>query len=239
VARSTEALNDLADSIRAMGQRAIPITCDVTVATDVATACETARTELGPIDVLVNNAGGPIFQASFLDIREEGWQRVIDLNLTSVFRFCQLIGADMVAQGSGSIINVASVCASRPWPAIAPYCVAKVGVINLTQSLAIEWGPFGVRVNVINPGWVKTEINRAYVSDDRLSALAASIVPLGRWGEPEEMVGTALWLASDSSSYVTGTTISVDGGSTRGLPQDLMRALDRSATKAAATVAPG
>jgi NAD(P)-dependent dehydrogenase (short-subunit alcohol dehydrogenase family) len=103
--------------------------------------------------VLVNNAGGPVFNASVLELRDEGWQRLVDLNLTSVFRFCRVAGRAMVARGRGSVVNAASVVANRPWPALAAYTAAKAGVLSVTQVLALEWGAAGVRANAITPGW--------------------------------------------------------------------------------------
>src|SRR3712207_745680 len=113
----------------------------------------------------------------------------------------------MVAQGSGSVINVASVVANRPWPALAAYSAAKAGVLSLTQTLAQEWAPAGVRVNAICPGWVMTDINRAFLGDDRSLRLAVESVPLARCGEPEDVVGVVVWLASDAAAYVTGANI--------------------------------
>jgi NAD(P)-dependent dehydrogenase (short-subunit alcohol dehydrogenase family) len=211
-ARSHDRLADVARSIQAGGRTAIAIPCDVTSADEVTACVEATERALGRIDVLVNNAGGPVFNAPFLEIQERGWQKLLDLNLTSVFRFCQQVGAGMVMRRAGSVINVASVVANRPWPALAAYSAAKAGVLSLTQTLAQEWGAAGVRVNAICPGWVMTDINRAFLADDRSLGLAVESVPVGRCGEPEDIVGVAIWLASDASSYVTGANIAVDGG---------------------------
>jgi NAD(P)-dependent dehydrogenase (short-subunit alcohol dehydrogenase family) len=219
-ARSRGALEDLARSIEAQGGTAMAIPCDVTIADEVAACVETAEQGLGRIAVLVNNAGGPVFNAPFLEIREQGWQKLIDLNLTSVFRFCQQVGAGMIARRSGSVINIASVVADRPWPALAAYSAAKAGVLSLTQTLAQEWAGVGVRVNAICPGWVMTGINRAFLDDDRSLSLAIESVPLARCGEPEDIVGVAIWLASDASGYVTGANIAVDGGLAIAISED-------------------
>jgi NAD(P)-dependent dehydrogenase (short-subunit alcohol dehydrogenase family) len=168
----------------------------------------------------VNNAGGPIFNAPVLELRDEGWRRLVDLNLTSVFRFCRLVGRGMVARGSGSVINVASVVANRPWPALAAYSAAKAGVLNLTQVLALEWGASGVRANAITPGWVMTDVNRAFLAEERQHRLAVDSVPLGRLGETEDVVGAAVFLASDASAYVTGANLAIDGGLALGLSED-------------------
>lgn len=231
-ARSTAALEEVAGEIRSVGRQAVPIGCDVERRAEVAACVERAWTELGSIDVLVNNAGGPLFQAPFLEVREEGWTRVLDLNLNSVFRFCHEVGGRMVRHRSGSIINVASLLPTRGWPAVAGYSAAKAAVLNLTYSLAVEWGSSGVRVNAICPGWVRTTTNHAYLEDPATAETAIEAVPLARWGEADDLAGAAIWLASDASRYVTGATMPVDGGLAIGLPDRWQRKmrLDRRAS---------
>jgi 2-deoxy-D-gluconate 3-dehydrogenase len=219
-ARSSTALAAVAAEIEAVGRRAFPVVCDVTSRDQVEACAREAEERLGRIDVLVNNAGGPLFNALALEIRDEGWERLIALNLTSVFRFCQAVGRGMVARGRGSVINVSSVAGSRPWPALAAYSAAKAGVLSLTQVLALEWGEAGVRVNAICPGWVMTDINERFLADAAARSLALDAVPLRRLGQVEDVVGAALWLASDASSYVTGATIAIDGGVAPGVPED-------------------
>jgi NAD(P)-dependent dehydrogenase (short-subunit alcohol dehydrogenase family) len=227
VARSTVALEGVAAAIRGVGQRAVVIAADVTDLADVEAACTRAIRELDGVDVLVNNAGGPLFHAPILEVRDEGWQRVIDLNLTSAFRFSQRIGRWMVDHGRGAIVNVTAP-ANKAWPAIAAYAAAKAGLDSLTKTLAAELAPFGVRVNAVAPGWVKTAINQGYVDDEHLAPLAVSAVPLGRWAEPEEITGAVVWLASDAASYVTGTVVPVDGGFAAGMGREWLEAMDRS-----------
>ncbi|MGH2352783.1 MAG: SDR family NAD(P)-dependent oxidoreductase [Chloroflexota bacterium] len=224
-ARSAMALEAVAGTIREMGRRALAIPCDVVRSQEVAAAVERAWAELGPIDVLVNNAGGPLFQAPFLEVREEGWNRILDLNLTSVFRFSQQVGGRMVERQSGSIVNVASVLPTRVWPAIAGYSAAKAGVLSLTQTLAVEWGGAGVRVNALCPGWIRTGLNRAYTDDRARAATAIDAVPLARWGEPDDLIGPAIWLASNASRYVTGAIIPIDGGLAVGQPEQWRQAM--------------
>jgi NAD(P)-dependent dehydrogenase (short-subunit alcohol dehydrogenase family) len=212
LARSSPEIESVADQIRDSGRRAVALRCDITQPDEIAQAIDGALEYFGALDVLVNNAGGPIFNAPFLDIRPEGFSRVVELNLMSVVRFCQGVGAHMVRRGSGSIINVDSIGATHPAPLVTPYCAAKAAVVNLTQALAQEWARAGVRVNALSPGLIRTEINRALVEHAEFGPTMAQTVPLGRWGEPEDMVGAAMWLASDASAYVTGALIPVHGG---------------------------
>ncbi len=212
-ARSTTDLEQVAGKIAATGRRGVPITCDVTRSDDVARCVETALGQLGGIDILVNNAGGTRFMAPLLTTREEGWDKGIALNLKSVFLFCQHVGRHMVDRGAGSVINVASTAALHSSPTLSFYGAAKAGVVNLTKTLAIEWGHAGVRCNAICPGWVKTALNTNLWGEDPATA-AATVqgVALGRWGETSDIVGAAIYLASDSSLYTTGAVIQIDGG---------------------------
>lgn len=219
VARSAAGLERVAGEIRATGRRGLPLVCDVCDADAVAGCVERAWDELGPIDVLVNGAGGPVFQAPILEIQPEGWQRVIDLNLTSVLHVCRHVGGRMVERRSGSIINIASLLPTRAWPAVAGYSAAKAGVISLTQAMAVEWGPAQVRVNAICPGWIRTSLNQPYLANAKRAATAIEGVPLARWGDTEDITGTVLWLASDASRYVSGAAIPIDGGLAVGLSE--------------------
>lgn len=219
-ARSTSSLEEVASAVRATGSRALAMPTDVTVATDVDRLVAAAIAELGGIDVLVNNAGGVLFNAPFLDVRPEGWNRLIELNLTSVVTCCRAVGRHMVERGRGSIINNGSPSALRPWPAISAYSAAKAAVLNLTQVLAQEWASAGVRVNMISPGWISTGINEAFTTNPTASADICDDVPLGRWGTVGDLVGAAIWLASDAASYVTGANIPIDGGLTSAVPEN-------------------
>jgi NAD(P)-dependent dehydrogenase (short-subunit alcohol dehydrogenase family) len=219
LARSHDELNAVATEIRDRGRIALPLACDVTKPDEVTSAVHAALTELGKVDILVNNAGGPLFNAPFLEIRPEGWRRVLELNLLSVVGFCQAVGAHMVERSRGSVINVDSIGASHPGPLVSPYCAAKAAVVNLTQVLAQEWGSSGVRVNAVSPGWVRTEINRGVYEQTEVAERIARRVPLQRWGEPADVVGVAVWLASDASSYVSGAHIPIDGGVSVVAPQ--------------------
>ena len=227
LARSKADLESVAEGLRSLGHQALVVACDVTNSEAVRASCELVRQEFGRIDILVNNAGGPMFQSHFLEVRENGWDKVINLNLSSVYRFSREVGRGMVAAGGGSIINVASL-AHNVWPTVAPYLAAKAAVLNLTESLAVEWGGHAVRVNALCPGAVDTDINRTLAHNADLRDLAVSLIPLARWAQPEDMVGTAIWLASDASRYVTGAIVAVDGGLLLSAPKDWLTRLDRA-----------
>jgi NAD(P)-dependent dehydrogenase (short-subunit alcohol dehydrogenase family) len=212
LARSTAPLNELAAEIRDRGSAAVALSCDVSEPTEITSAVDQALESLGKVDILVNNAGGPLFNAPFLEIRPDGWRRALELNLLSVVGFCQAVGAHMVKRSTGSVINVDSIGASHPAPLVSPYCAAKTAVVSLTQVLAQEWGSAGVRVNAVSPGWIRTEINRAIYEQPETAEMITRRVPLRRWGEPSDLIGVAVWLASDASSYVSGAHVPIDGG---------------------------
>ena len=167
--------------------------------------------EFGTVDILVNGAGinGP---TPFFDISLCEWRDIIDSQLTGTFLGCQVFGEFMVNQSKGSIINISSASAGPPLSKAFSYSVAKAGILNLTQNLGREWGDKGVRVNALRPGFFPTEWNRRnFITPEREAAIL-SHTPMKRFGEPKELVGALLWLASDASSFVTGAEIAVDGG---------------------------
>jgi len=219
-ARSAAALEGVAAQIEDRGRRAVAVSGDVTAAGDIERVVEATVRTFGGVDVLVNNAGGPLFNAPFLETRPEGWARLIELNLTSVATCCRIVGAHMVQQGRGSIVNIGSPATLRPWPAISGYSAAKAAVLNLTQVLAQEWGQAGVRVNMVSPGWIRTDINEAFASNERASAEICADVPAGRWGGVDDVVGAVVFLASDAAAYVTGANLPIDGGLTVAVPEN-------------------
>jgi len=198
------------------GGRALPLTCDVTDPVAVRSMIDAAVAELGSLDVVVNNAGGTAFMVPFADLRFAGWEKVMRLNVDSMVHVIQAVAPHLLERRTGSVINVASVAGLGGTPGLTPYGASKAAVISLTRSLAMEWGRGGVRVNALCPGWTATDLNRNLWEDERVSASMMADVPLGRWAQPGEMVGAAVFLASDASSYVTGQTLVVDGGLTAG-----------------------
>lgn len=215
-ARSLEALEETRADAEAYGRKAVVVPADVTDRDAVRAMVDDAVAALGHVDIVVNNAGGTSFMVPFTDLRFEGWEKVFRLNTTSVVHVLQAIGPHLLENGGGSVVNVASVAALAGTPALTPYGASKAALHSLTKSLAMEWGHRGVRVNSLCPGWTATDLNRNLWENDDISAAMMRSVPLGRWGKAEEMVGAAVFLASDASSYLTGQAIVVDGGLTAG-----------------------
>jgi NAD(P)-dependent dehydrogenase (short-subunit alcohol dehydrogenase family) len=210
-ARRADRLGDLAREIEAFDGRAVPIPLDVTDSASVRQAVATAETELGPIGILVNNAG-TVLVKPLLDHSEADWDRVVDTNLKGVWLMAQEVARHMVRLGhGGSIINMASMLGFVTQPHVPSYCASKAAVMHLTRAMAVELAPHKIRVNAIAPGYFETEMNRGYLASGAGKAMAARI-PLGRTGAEDELDGVLLLLASDASTYVTGSVMSVDGG---------------------------
>ncbi|MGH2748218.1 MAG: SDR family NAD(P)-dependent oxidoreductase [Actinomycetota bacterium] len=213
-ARSVDDLETLAKEIDQAGRKALVLPTDVREREEIQAMIDRTVEELGGLDVLVNNAGGSNFMSPVVGLRPEGWDKILRLNLDSVFHATQIGAQAMVASGGGSIIQIASVAALRGSPGLSFYSAAKGAVRLMTQSVAKELATSGVRVNCIAPGWIDTPLNEWMTSDENALKMAESMIPMGRIGTAEEIVGAALFLASQASSFVTGTTIVIDGGQT-------------------------
>ena len=200
------------DDIVARGGSAIVIQADVKQATEVESLIKRTQDELGPIDILVNNAGSLIERLRILDLTEERWDEVIDLNLKSAFLCCRAVAASMMERKSGAIINVSSI-AGRNGGALGSihYSTAKGGVITFTKGLAKELGAFGIRVNAVSPGVIDTPYHEQFSTAEMMKGYVAGI-PLGRVGTPDEVASVICFLASSASSYLAGETIEINGG---------------------------
>jgi NAD(P)-dependent dehydrogenase (short-subunit alcohol dehydrogenase family) len=216
VARSADGLAETADAIDVLGRKAFVIPADVTSYDAVADAVGQAIDQLGSLDVVVNNAGGSNFMVPFRDLRLSGWDKLIQLNLSSAVYVCHAVAGHLLERGKGSVINVASVAGVAASPTMTPYGAAKAGLISLTKSLAVEWARDGVRVNALCPGWTATELNRTLWEDPVIGPATVASTPMGRWATADEMAGPAVFLASDAASYLTGQALIVDGGQTAG-----------------------
>jgi len=202
-------LRQVAAEIRKLGQRSLAMKCDVTKKSQVDKMVERVEERLGPIDILVNNAGIDS-QPNMLDTTEEEWHRVMNVDLTSVFLCSQAVGKRMVQRRRGSIISIASGAGIRGFANRNTYNVAKAGVIMLTKVLARDWGKYNIRANAIAPTIAKTDMTK--FMDEKAVRAEAARIPLGRLAEVDDLVGPAIFLASDAASYVSGDTIVVDGG---------------------------
>jgi NAD(P)-dependent dehydrogenase (short-subunit alcohol dehydrogenase family) len=203
-----------AAALRSRGAKAIAIQGDASRKEDLQRALREVLAAFGAVDVLINAAG--INSATpFFEIAEAEWQRILDVNLKSVFLACQVFGKHMVEAGNGgSIVNISSASAGPPLSKVLTYSITKAGVNQITQFLAREWAPYRIRVNAIRPGFFPAGQNRAILSPDRVAQIM-NHTPMKRFGEPEELIGAALFLASErASSFVTGAILTVDGGFT-------------------------
>ena len=190
--------------------RSVGYKVDASSVIDIRRFAEQVWSEQGPIDVLLNAQGTTVIKPA-LDFSEDEYALVMRTNIDGVFWACTEFGRRMIARGSGSIINIASVSSFRGWPGSSVYAMTKAAVVSITQSLAAEWANTGVRINAIAPGFFMTALNQDKMSEAR-KALAIARTPMGRFGKLPELVGAAVYLASDAAGFTTGTTVAVDGG---------------------------
>jgi meso-butanediol dehydrogenase / (S,S)-butanediol dehydrogenase / diacetyl reductase len=205
----------VADEISGAGGKSLALTTDVTNAADVEAMVEAAREAFGPVEILVNNAAKAT-DADFLDLSEESWEVDVAITLKGPFLCSQAVLANMMKKESGVILNIASVNALTYFGNEA-YSAAKAGILSLTKSLAVRYGPFGVRVNAIAPGTLRTPAwEQRRQKDPEVFERVSRWYPLGRIGEPEDVAGAALFLASDEAAWISGAVLPVDGGLTAG-----------------------
>jgi NAD(P)-dependent dehydrogenase (short-subunit alcohol dehydrogenase family) len=195
----------------ATGRAVRAFEADVTSAADVTRLAAEVTAACGAVDILVNNAGTNI-RGTTDKLSEQDWDTVIDTNLKGPFLCAKAIGPQMVARGWGRVINLASIMSVVALPGRAPYASSKAGVLGLTRVLALEWAGTGVTCNAICPGPFATDMNRQLLNDPAAYQQFVNQIPLGRWGELDELAGAAVFLASEASSFVTGSSIFVDGG---------------------------
>ena len=198
--------------LQAKGYQAHGAVFDVTDEAAVIAAFEAFDKEGVEIDILINNAGIQ-FRKPMVELELKDWQRVLDTNLTAAFIVGREAAKRMIARGrGGKIINIASLVSEAARATVAPYTAAKGGIKMLTRSMAAEWAKFNIQANSIGPGYILTEMNTALIENPEFDAWVKSSNPAGRWGKPEELAGTAVYLASEASNYVNGQIIYVDGG---------------------------
>ena len=215
VAITARTLASCEDSVRAIasetGRRCQGFAAEVTAIADVDRLANEVEAAFGQVDILVNNAGTNI-RGQVDQLSEADWDAVIDTNLKGPFLCARALGPRMAKRGWGRVINMGSTLSVIALPGRAPYCSSKAGVLNLSRVLALEWAGSGVTVNTICPGPFGTEMNRPLLDDPVKYKALMDLIPLGRWGEVEEIAGTVVFLASPGSSFITGSAVFVDGG---------------------------
>lgn len=211
-ARSCQAVDDAVKQLQQEGYQSSALSFDVTHLDDVSSAFETLDDQGRTVDILINNAGIQHRQP-LLELDLNNWQRVIDTNLTSAFLVGQQAAKRMIARGDGGkIINIGSLTSEAARATVAPYTAAKGGIKMLTKAMAAEWAVHQIQVNAIGPGYFVTDMNQALVDNAAFDKWVKQSNPSARWGRPEELVGTAVFLSSKASAYVNGQIIYVDGG---------------------------
>ncbi len=213
--RERETIEATAKEISTVESRVTPLVCDVADMKAIQATVEQVMVEFGRIDTLINVAGVNIRKPA-LEFSEEEYDFIVDVNLKGAFFMSQAVGKKMIAQGSGSQINIASLNTDRPVKNVLPYAVSKAGMGHMTRALSMEWSPLGVRVNALAPGFILTDLTKKLWSDETMHAWGKANTPQRRLGLPEDMVGTAIFLASRASAFMTGQTLFVDGGFTAG-----------------------
>lgn len=211
ISRSQKELQSLKEEIAAIGRQVLILAGDLTHFKDIPRLVQRSVDEFGKIDILINNAGMNIRKPIF-DLTEEDIKNVIDLNLMSVFLMSQHAGRQMIQQGGGKIINIASLTSFIGIPNVSIYGASKGGIVSLTKALAMEWAKYRINVNAIAPGYFETELTSRLFKDKEKLNWLLSRIPLGRTGVSEDLSGVLLFLVSSASDYVTGQVIAVDGG---------------------------
>jgi gluconate 5-dehydrogenase len=211
--RSQTALDEAAVMLRSEGLAIEIAAFDASDPVAVAAGIEAIEGEVGPIDILINNAGMQ-FRSPLEEFPHEKWSELMRTNIDTAFFVGQAVARRMIPRGRGKIINIASVQSELARPGIAPYTATKGAIKQLTKGMCTDWARYGLQVNAIAPGYFRTELNQALVDDLVFSEWLAKRTPAGRWGDVEELVGAAVFLASNASSFVNGHTLYVDGGIT-------------------------
>ena len=210
-ARRSEVVETAAAEIEQRGRRSLRVSSDVSDRASLQQVLDESIKAFGKVDILVNSAGRTK-RAPTIDFSEEDWDSIIDTNLTGTLRAAQVFGRHMLERESGSIINIASLSSFVALYEVAAYSASKAAVASLTKSLAIEWGPRGVRVNAIAPGVFRTALNQKLLDETERGREFLMRTPMGRFGNVDELAGAAIFLASDAASFVNGEIIAVDGG---------------------------
>jgi 2-dehydro-3-deoxy-D-gluconate 5-dehydrogenase len=211
VSRGMSELSKVAHEIEKLGRKVLPISADISNLKQANEMVEKVMNEFGKIDILVNNAGTTV-RMNVEDFTEEAWDQVLALNLKGAFFCAQAVGKVMISQGRGKIINTASLLSAIGGPKAVAYAAAKGGIAQITRCMAIEWAKYNINVNAIAPGYFRTPLTQPLQEDPVRSSQILSRIPMQRWGEPDDLKGIVVFLASEASDYVTGQVMFVDGG---------------------------
>jgi len=209
--RRADLVKCIADEIRGLGRKSLAVASDVTDRSSIEALHTAAEKEFGQVDILLNSAG-TTRRTPTVEVSEDEWNRIMETNLTGTLRACQIFGRKMIERKQGRIINIASVSSGRGFFEVAAYAASKAGVVSLTKTLAVEWAPYNVCVNAIAPGVFPTDLNRSLLDGTARGKEFIVRTPMRRFGNLEELVGAAVYLASDAASFVTGHVLAVDGG---------------------------
>jgi len=212
--RKLENLEQTAEEFATLAGKTVPIACHVGRAADLENLVRETEKQLGPVDILVNNSATNLGQGPALKVTDEALLKTIEINVLAAVRLIRLTAPKMIARGGGSIINIASIAGLRPQPGGLVYSFTKAGLIMMTRVWAMEFGKHNVRVNAIAPGLIQTDFSEYFWKDEEYRKKLEATQPIPRVGQPREIGGLALFLASDEASFITGQTYSVDGGAT-------------------------
>ena len=213
--RTRESLEPFAKEVKALGRKTLSLELDVRSLDSIEAMAEAAEREFGKIDILVNNAGMNIRKPA-LDVTWEDWNQILDTNLRGAFFVAQAVAKRMVAHNYGRIINIGSVTSVNGYAGLGPYTASRGGIKQLTMSLADDWGKHGITVNCLAPGWFRTEQNKVMYEDKEWVAYLSDRIPMKRPGSPNDLDSAVVFLAAESSRYVTGQILLVDGGISTG-----------------------
>ncbi len=218
--RHLDALRPFEEEVKQLGKRAVPLELDVTNQASIETMAIAAEKAYGKIDILVNNAGMNIRKPA-LDVTWDDWNKILDTNLRGSFFVAQAVARRMIPRGYGRIINIGSVTSVAGYAGLGPYTASRGGIRQLTMSLADDWGRYGVTVNCLAPGWFRTDQNKIMYEDKEWVAYLSDRIPVKRPGQPDDLDSAVVFLAAESSRYVTGQILLVDGGISTGAVRSL------------------